>query len=135
MEISPRKGLHVFLRHLASGADPSPGMERLTLLGVDQDGTVHVLRLFFSVPVRPYGIAIRILSFSGELPMEGLRPMMELPVASFLVRRLVGAVLRDYHIVYIEGIHPLNWQMTPCERAKNIWRVKNWISGGEPSFP
>ena len=31
------RGLHSFLAHLASGVDPVPGLERICLLGVDQD--------------------------------------------------------------------------------------------------
>ena len=39
-ELRSRLGLHAFLGHLTSRVDPSPGMERLVLLGFDQDGTV-----------------------------------------------------------------------------------------------
>ena len=42
------------LGHFASGVDPVPGIEPLTLLGVDRDGTVHLLHSFFSVAVGQY---------------------------------------------------------------------------------
>ena len=42
-ELRSGRGLHAFLGHLNSGVDPSPGQERLELLGVDRDETVHTL--------------------------------------------------------------------------------------------
>ena len=53
--LSPEKrsrwGVHYFLAHLVSGVDPVPSFERVELLQVDPDGTVHVLPSMFSVPV------------------------------------------------------------------------------------
>ena len=43
--------MHSFLAHLASGVDPVPGFERVGILQVNPDGTVHVLHFMFSVPV------------------------------------------------------------------------------------
>ena len=62
---------HAFLGHIVSRVDPDLGLERLTLLGVDRDGTVHVSHLLFYVMVGPYDTDRRLLAFSGDLPMEG----------------------------------------------------------------
>ena len=69
MEIRYGQGLHSNLGHFAYGVDPAPGMERLALLREKREGMVHVFHSFFSFPVGPYAIDIRILSFSGELPI------------------------------------------------------------------
>ena len=42
-ELRSRLGLHAFLGHIISGVDPALGLERLTFLGFDWDGTVHIL--------------------------------------------------------------------------------------------
>ena len=51
--LSPEKwsgrGVHSFLSHLASGMDPVPGFERVGILQVDPDVTVHILHSMFSV--------------------------------------------------------------------------------------
>ena len=69
-ELNSGRGLHDFLGHLAYRVDPAAGLEHLTLLGVDRDGTVHILHSFFSVPVGPYATTRRLLAFSGDLPTE-----------------------------------------------------------------
>ena len=51
MELRSGLGIHAFLSHMVFRVDPSPGMKRLALLGVDWYGMVHVLHSFFSVPV------------------------------------------------------------------------------------
>ena len=53
-ELRSGRGLHFFLRQLAYGVDPSLGMERLALLGVDWYGMVHDLHVLSSVTVRDY---------------------------------------------------------------------------------
>ena len=70
-ELSPRRGIHAFLGHLASGVDPTLGLERLNLLGAERDGTVHVFHLFFSIPVGTYATTRWLYVFSGDLPTEG----------------------------------------------------------------
>ena len=54
LEIRPGQGLHSLLGHITSGVDQAPGLERLALLCVIRDGTVHVLQSYFSVPVGRY---------------------------------------------------------------------------------
>ena len=46
--------LHVFLLHLALGELPVPGLEKVTLVGVDEDGRVHLMHSLFSVRVNVY---------------------------------------------------------------------------------
>ena len=100
--------------------DLDVGMERLALLGVDRGGTVHALHSFFSIPIGSYFTEGRLIAFSGKLPTERLPPVIDLPVASFMVWCAVCTVPREYHIVhmvYVEGIPPSNWQSMPCKRV------------------
>ena len=71
---------------IASGANPVQGMERLALLGVDRDGTVHLLNSFFYVLVGPYSTDRRLIDFVGEFPSEGLSPVKDILVNDFVVR-------------------------------------------------
>ena len=81
-------------------------MERLTLIGVDWDGMVHVLHSLFSVPVGRYYTERKLLAFSGELPTEGIPSVTDLSVDSFRVRRAVCAVPREDHLVHVEDTPP-----------------------------
>ena len=45
------RGLHAFLSYLALGEVPVPGLERVTLIGIDADGRVHLMQSLFSVRV------------------------------------------------------------------------------------
>ena len=58
--LSPEKrygrGVYSFLAHVASGVDPVPNFERVGILQVNPDGTVHVLHSMFSVPVKLYSM-------------------------------------------------------------------------------
>ena len=46
--------IHYFLAHLTLGFDPVLGLERVTLVGVDPYGMVHLMQLLFSVLVDIY---------------------------------------------------------------------------------
>ena len=127
--------IHALLGNQAYRLEPSPGMEHLTLLGVNRDGTVYVLHSFFSVPVGRYSTDRRLLDFSGDRPMEGIPPMMDLPMASFTVRHVVCAVTREDHIFHIEGIPPSSWKMTPCNRAENNTESRDLTCLGITLFP
>ena len=48
--------IQTFLGHLASYLDPVLGVKRLKLMGVNKDGTVHLLHSLFSVPVGLYSL-------------------------------------------------------------------------------
>ena len=90
-----------------------PGLARLDLLAVDWYRDKHVLQSFFSVPVGPYDPEQRLFGCHGELPSEGLPMITEIPVASFAVRRFIGAVIREDHIVFVEGVSPSIWHTIP----------------------
>ena len=40
-------GLHSFLEHLTLGEVPVPGLEQVTLVGIDKDRRVHLMHLLF----------------------------------------------------------------------------------------
>ena len=61
------RGIHAFLGHLAYRADLVPGMEFLTLLGVNQDGTVHLLHSFFSILIGQYFTDRWLFAFVWDL--------------------------------------------------------------------
>ena len=48
------RGLHAFLSHLSLGEVPVPGLERATLVGVDEDRRVRLMHSLFSVCVNVY---------------------------------------------------------------------------------
>ena len=58
-----------------------------------------------------------IFACHGDLPSEGLPPVVDLPVDAFGVRTSMRAVPRVYHIIHLEGVTPSIWQDTPCKRA------------------
>ena len=132
--LSPEKrygrGVHYFLANLASRVDPVPGFDRVGLLQVNPDGMVHILHSMFSVPVDLYPSARRLFAYWGELPLEGLPPVVEFPVDAFLVRHSVRAVPREDCISHLEGVSPYAWQATPCKRVGEGGR--GWT---QPSLP
>ena len=119
LPIELRKGgwIHAFLGRLTAEADPVPGLAGITLLGVDRNGGAHILHSSFSVPVRPYKPDLRLFGCCGELPLEGVPTITEVPVDSFAARRVVSAMLREDHIVHLEGFLPSSWRKNLCERA------------------
>ena len=65
-------GLHAFLSHIALGEVPVPGLEKVTLVGVDKDRWVHLMHSLFSICVNVYSTECRLYACVGELPAEGL---------------------------------------------------------------
>ena len=116
-ELRSGQVLHAYLGILAAGLDSAPRMVRLTFPMVDRDGEVHVLNLFFFIPVRTHATKRRLLDLRGGLPLEGLLPIAYIPLTSLTVWRAVKIVPREYHVVHVEGIPPLNWHTIPCKRA------------------
>ena len=94
LSIKLRKGggVHAFLGRLTAKAGPVLGLSEITLLGVDRDGGAHILHSISSVPVRPYNPNRRLFGCRGELPLEGLPDITEIPVSSFGALRAVSAV-------------------------------------------
>ena len=86
---------------------------------VDQDGEVHVLHSFFSIPVVPYATKKILLAFRGGLPSEVLPPISKIPVTSLVMWRAISAVTDEKHIVHVEEISPSDCQTMPCEREVN----------------
>ena len=80
-------------------------------------------------------MARRVLDFSGELPTEGIPPMRDLPISSFFVQRAISAVLREDHIVHVEGIIPLIWQKMPYERAGGNTEIQDYACQGLTILP
>ena len=124
-EILTGRGLHAFLGHLASGVEPYPGLERLYLLGVDREGTVHVLHSFFSVPVGCYSTERRLLDFNGELPrMDSLQWRISLwPPLQYSAPSAPPP--REDHLVHAERMTSSIWQKSSYERTgKHIEDIK-----------
>ena len=71
-------GLYAILLHLALGEVPVPGLVRVTLVGVDEDGRVHLMHLLFSVRINVYSTECHIFACLGELPSEGLPQVTEI---------------------------------------------------------
>ena len=97
--------LHAFLGHLVSRPDPFPG----TLLVVDQDRTLHLLYLMLSVPFGLYSLDRRLFAFCGELPREGLLPVVDLYIDALGVWCTVCAVPRVDHFIHLEEVPPSDW--------------------------
>ena len=92
------------LGRLTAEAALVPGLEELTLLGVDRDGGAHILHSLFSVTAGPYNPDWRLFGCRGGIPPEGLPAITEIPVASFVALRTVSAVSREAHRVHLEGV-------------------------------
>ena len=107
-------GLNAFLSLLALGEVPVPGLDKVTLVGVDEDGRVHLMHSLFSLHVNVYSIECRLFACVGELPAEGLPQVTEL-LPDFFVER--SAMPRIDHVAHLGGISPRDWQTKPCERA------------------
>ena len=108
--MSPEKrsgrGVQSFLANLASREDLFPGFERMWLLQLDPDVTVHILHSMLSVPVNLYSMYQSLFAFWEELPLEGLPPVVELTMDAFLVRRSLRAAPRADNISHLEGVSP-----------------------------
>ena len=105
--------LHVFLSHLVLGEVPVPGVEKVTLVGVDEDGRVHLMHSLFSVCVNVYSTECRLFACLGELPAESLPQVTELLPDFFAARRAVRAVPQIGHVAHLGGFSPRNWQTKP----------------------
>ena len=59
----------------------------------------------------------RLFACLGDLPAEGLPPLVEIPFEFFAARRSVCAVPQVNHVTCLGGISPLDWQTNICERS------------------
>ena len=73
------QGMNSFLSHFELGEVPVPGLERVTLVGAEKDGRVHLIHLLFSVCVDVYLAECCLFACLGELTAEGLPPVMDIP--------------------------------------------------------
>ena len=100
-------GLHSFLSHIALGVGQVPGLERVTLVGINKNGRVNLIHSLLSICVDVYSIEFRLFACLGDLISPDF----------FAARRSVRGVPRVDHIAHLGGISPINWQTKPCERA------------------
>ena len=56
------RGLHSFLFYLVLGEVPAPGLERVTLVGVNKDGRVHLMHSLFSFRAEVYSTECRLFA-------------------------------------------------------------------------
>ena len=68
------RGIQYFLVQMASGVDPVPGLERVTLVRVEPDKMVHIMHLLFSVRVDFYLTRRCLFACLGDLPAEPSPP-------------------------------------------------------------
>ena len=111
------RGIHSFMAQLGSEEDPVPGLEQVTLVGVDPNVMVHLMHFLLSVWVDIY-LTIRLLfACLGELHAEGLPQVVEIPHEAFVEQCSICAVPQVDHITHLGGISPPDFQTKPCERA------------------
>ena len=109
-------GFHYFLEQLVLVMYHIPGLERVTLVEVDPDGMVHLMHLLLSVWVDIYLTSRRLFACLGELPANGLPPVVEISHETFAVRHSVRAVPRVDHVTHLWGTPPTDWHTRPYKR-------------------
>ena len=87
-----------------SSVDPVLGFERLFLLGVNRDRTVHLMQSLFSVPVGLYSTSSRFFACIVNLPGEVLPPMVEITVEAFALCCAALYVPRTDLVSHPEGV-------------------------------
>ena len=115
-------GLRSFLAHLALGVVPVPGLERVTLVGVDKNVRVNFMHPLFFVRFDVYSTVCPLFAFLGELTAKGLLLVMEIPPDFFVTRHSVCAVPRSYNTAHLGGISLLDWQTKPCKNSREETR-------------
>ena len=118
----PGDGL--LLLYLALGEVPVPSLECVTLVSVDKDGRLHLMHSLFCVRVEVYSTECRLFACLGELPAEGLPPIIEVSPDFFAARCSVHAVPQSDRIACLGGISPLDWQTEPCKRAVGPYHIQ-----------
>ena len=90
-----------------------PGLERITPVGVNEDGRVHITHSLISVCVKVYSTECHLFACLYKLPAQGLPPVTEISPDFFAARRSVCAVLLMDHIAHLGGIFPRDWETKP----------------------
>ena len=107
------RGMYASLLHLTLGEVPVPELERITLIGIDADGRVHLMHSLLSVLVNVYSTECHLFACLYKLPAQGLPPVTEISPDFFAARRSVCAVLLMDHIAHLGGISPRDWETKP----------------------
>ena len=130
------RGIHSFLAHLALGEVPVSGLERVTLVGVDPDGRLHLMHSLFSVRFNLYSTECRLFACLGKLPVEGLPPRWWRYLLISSRKGALFALCRAY-------ITSHTWEGSPCSIGRQIhaigpqrrkvptkstWLVRGWLS-------
>ena len=110
-------GIHSFLTQLTLGLDPVPGLDRVTLVGVDLDVMVHLMHSILSVWVDIYLAIRRLFSCLGDLPAKGLPLVVDIPHEAFSAQRSVLSIPPVDHVTHLGGVSPPYWQKNPCKRV------------------
>ena len=84
--------------------DPVPSLERVTVVRVNPDVSVHLIHSLFSVRVDLYLTHRRLFSCLVELPAEGLDLVVEIPNKFFSVRRSICGIPHVDHVTHLGGI-------------------------------
>ena len=99
------------------GEVPVPGLEKVTLVGVDEDGRVHLMHSLFSVHIDVYSTECSLFACLGKFPAEGPPQVTEILPGFFAARCYIRTVPRMNHIAHLGGISPHNWQTKTCEQT------------------
>ena len=70
----------------------------ITLIRVNQDRTVHLLHLLFSVPFGMYSTSRQIFACLGKLPEKGLPLVFKILTEAFAVWRSIPTIPRADHV-------------------------------------
>ena len=95
-----------------SGLERIPGLEQITLVGVNPEGMVNLLHLLLSFLVKLYSNRRSLFAFHGNLPAKGLPLVMEIPHDYFAERHYVHAMPRVDHMTHLGVISPPDWHTT-----------------------
>ena len=109
--------IHSFLEQLASEKDLVPGLGWLMMAGLNPDGRVILMHLLLSFRVSAYSTQQCIFACLGNLPVEGLPSLVEIPDEDFAAQRSICTVPRVNRMTHLGGISPLDWQTNPCKRS------------------
>ena len=96
---------------VGSGPHPRPGVSNL--VWVDPEGILHLLHSLLSVRVDLYSTIWHLFAWLGELPAEGLPPVMEIPHKAFMSRRSICAIPQVEHVAHLGGIYLPDCQKIP----------------------
>ena len=84
------RGIHSFLAQMALGVDLIPILDQVTFVGVETYRMVHCMHFIFSVRVDLYLTSRRLFACLGDLPAEGLPPVVDIPHEAFAALRSIA---------------------------------------------